>query len=146
MPTLKTSVEIGASAEQVWRLLTHFPAYPTWNPYIRAVSGTAEPGQRLRLRVRIPKGGVRLFSARIVKAIPAAELRWRRNLLIKGLFDREQTFIMVPNGVKGVTFIQREEFSGLLAGLIAPFVTKKALLGLNLMNAALKKIAEAKKH
>jgi hypothetical protein len=144
MATLKTSVDIGASAEQIWRLLTHFPEYPKWNPYLRGVIGPLEVGKRLRMRVRVPQGRVRIVTARVVKAIPAAELRWRRKFLIKGLFDREHTFIMVSNSIKGTTFIQREEFSGVLAPLMAPFVAKKALLGLNLMNAALKKAAESK--
>jgi hypothetical protein len=140
---LKTSVDIGATPEQIWRLLTHFADYPKWNPYLRGIIGTLQVGKRLRVRMREPKGGVKIFSARVLKAIPAAELRWRRHFLIRGLFDREHTFIMVSNSVRGTTFIQRQEFSGVLASIAGRLVAKKTLAGLELMNAALKKAAEA---
>ncbi|MBI3899201.1 MAG: SRPBCC domain-containing protein [Gammaproteobacteria bacterium] len=146
MLTLKTLVEIGASAERVWQVLTHFTEYPKWNPYLRGVIGSAEVGKQIVVRRRLPKRQAQVYAARIVKAMPAVELRWRRDIFMRGLFDREQTFIVVPNGVHGVTFIQREDFSGLLAPLIVPFITKRTLAGIERMNVALKKIAESKKH
>ena len=144
MTPLKASIDISASPEQLWRLLTHFSSYPKWNPYLRGVVGTLEVGKRLRVRMRVPEGPVRVYSVRVVKAIPAAELRWCRRFLVKGLFDRERIFIMVSNSVKGTTFIQREEYSGVLAPLLERLVAKKTLAGLKLMNTALKKVAEAK--
>ena len=80
-----------------------------------------------------------------MKVIPATELRWRRWRFIEGVFDREQAFFIVPNGIKGVRFIQREHFSGLLVSLVMPFITKKTLKAFNLMNLALKRTAEAKR-
>lgn len=146
MPTIKTSTVIGASAEQIWRVLTHFADYPNWNPYLRGIIGNSETGKKLRVRMRVPQGKIKIFSARVTKVIPAAELRWRRVCLIQGVFDRERTFILVEDGVRGTTFIQRETYSGLFARVIAPFVAKKTLAGFKLMNDALKKTAESKKH
>lgn len=145
MPTIKTAVDVATSAEIVWRVLTHFPQYPHWNPFLVSVYGTAVPGQRLIINARYPDGRSSKFTARVVKALPAAELRWRRRRLLEGLFDREQAFFIIPNGIKGVRFIQREHFSGLLATLIMPFITDKTLKAFNLMNLALKRTAEAKR-
>ncbi len=145
MPTIKTAIDVGASAEIVWRVLTHFPAYSHWNPFLVAIYGTAVVGQKLIIHERSLKGRVRKFTARVAKAIPAAELRWRRRRLLEGLFDREQSFFIIPNGIKGVRFIQREHFSGLLAAMIMPFITDKTLKAFNLMNLALKRTAEAKR-
>lgn len=145
MPTIKTAVDVATSAEIVWRVLTHFPQYPHWNPFLVSVYGTAVPGQRLIINARYPDGHSSKFTARVVKALPAAELRWRRRRLLEGLFDREQAFFIIPNGIKGVRFIQREHFSGLLAALIMPFITDKTLKAFNLMNLALKRTAEAKR-
>lgn len=144
MATIKTFIDIHATPETVWRVLTDFSAYAKWNPFIRDASGNAREKQRLRLTMQLPHGGTHRFSPRIVRAIPAAELRWRGKLLIDGLFDGEHTFIIVPHGLKGVRLIQREKFSGLLAPLILLFVQKKTTEGFQLMNRALKKVAEAK--
>ena len=146
MPTIKTAIDIAASPEMVWRVLTDFPEYPKWNPFIRSVQGKAQAGQRLKVLMRLPHGRSYRFSPRVVKAIPATELRWRGKMWIKGVFDGEHAFIIVPNGIKGVRFIQREHFSGLLVSLILPFIGEKTHKGFDLMNLALKKMAETKTH
>lgn len=145
MPTIKSAVDIGTSAEIVWRVLTDFNAYPHWNPFLISVFGPPVPGQRLKIQARYPRGDTVEFTARVVKSIPAAELRWRRRRIIEGIFDREQAFFIVPNGIKGVRFIQREHFSGLLVSLIMPFITNKTHKAFSMMNLALKRTAEAKR-
>ena len=145
MPTIKTVVDVATSAEIVWRVLTHFPAYPHWNPFLISVYGSLAPGQRLTIQARYQDGKTSQFKATLVKAIPATELRWRRRRLIEGIFDREQAFFIIPNGINGVRFVQRERFSGLLATLIMPFISEKTTKAFNLMNLALKRTAEAKR-
>jgi len=87
--------------------------------------GELGAGQRLKIQARVPQGREYHFSPRVVKVIPATELRWRRWRLIEGVFDREQAFLIVPNGIKGVRFIQREHFSGFLAPLIMHLFQRK---------------------
>ena len=125
-------------------MLTYFPDYPKWNPYLVSIQGSLSPGQRLKIQARLPQGREYKFSPLVVKVIPATELRWRRRRLIEGAFDRELAFLIVPNGIKGVRFIQREHFSGMLVSLVMPFVTEKTHKAFNLMNLALKRTAEAK--
>ena len=145
MPTIKTAIDIAASPEMVWRVLTYFPDYPKWNPFLVSIQGSLAPGQRLKIQARLPQGREYKFSPRVVKVIPASELRWRRRWLIEGVFDRELAFLIVPNGIKGVRFIQREHFSGFLAPLIMHFISEKTLKTFNLMNLALKRTAETKR-
>jgi hypothetical protein len=145
VPTIKTAIDVAASAEMVWRVLTYFPDYPKWNPFLVSIQGSLAPGQRLKIQARLSQDREYKFSPRVVKVIPASELRWRHWRLIEGVFDREQAFFIIPNGIKGVRFIQREHFSGLLVSLIMPFITKKTLKAFNLMNLALKRTAEAKR-
>jgi hypothetical protein len=145
VPTIKTAIDVAASAEMVWRVLTYFPDYPRWNPFLVSIQGSLSPGQRLKIQARLSQDREYKFSPRVVKVIPASELRWRRWRLIEGVFDRELAFFIVPNGIKGVRFIQREHFSGLLVSLVMPFITKKTLKAFNLMNLALKRTAEAKR-
>lgn len=145
MSTIKNTIDIGASPETVWRVLTHFPAYPKWNPFIREIQGKAERGARLKVRMRLSKQRSHRFSPRVIKVIPAAELHWRGKLLFGGLFDGEHSFIIVPHGVNGVRFIQREQFSGLLVPVILPFIRSKTEAAFERMNKALKKAAEERR-
>ena len=39
MKELHSEIEIDASAERVWGILTDFASYPEWNPFIRRISG-----------------------------------------------------------------------------------------------------------
>ncbi len=145
MATIKTTIDIGGSPEMVWRVLTHFSSYPKWNPFIREIHGKPEQGARLKVRMRLSPKRSYWFSPRVVKAIPASELHWRGKLLVSGLFDAEHAFIIVPNGIKGVHFIQRENFTGLLAPLILPFIAKSTHEAFERMNLALKKVVETKR-
>lgn len=145
MPTIKTAIDIAASPEMVWRVLTYFPDYPKWNPFVVSIHGSLAPGQRLKIRARRPQGREYDFSPLIVKVIPASELRWRNRRFVDGVFDRELAFLIVPNGIKGVRFIQREHFSGFLAPLIMRFISEKTLKTFNMMNLALKRAAETKR-
>lgn len=144
MPAIKTFVDIGATAETVWRVLTDFAAYPKWNPILREVSGSAREKATLKLRTHLPGGGMRRLKVVVTRAIPAAELRWRAKRPIQGIFDGERAFIIAPHGLKGVRLVQREHFSGVLAPVILPFISAKTVAAFEAMNAALKKFAEAK--
>ncbi len=144
MQTIKTLVDISASPEVVWRVLTDFVAYPKWNPLLRAVQGDPVQGRRLKIRARLSRNNVYRFSARVIKAVPASELCVRGKLWIKGVFEPEYTAIIIPNGINGVRFAQRTSFSGLLAPLIFPFIQARFKERFELMSSALKKTAEAK--
>ena len=145
MKEIITTIDIAASPERVWRVLTDFASYPKWNPFLRGIHGNLEEGARLRVRMRMRRGGrARIISPTVSKVIPAAELRWRGKLFITGLFDSEHMFIIVPQGLEGTRFIQRKRFSGLLVPLSMPFITRKTYRSFEAMNHALKKVAEAK--
>ena len=50
---LQAEIEVQASAERVWEVLTDFAAYPELNPFIVEASGEPVPGTRLELRMRL---------------------------------------------------------------------------------------------
>ena len=142
--SIVSTIYIEATPEQVWRVLTHFEAYPQWNPFIRSIKRTElTPGARWKVRIQLPGGSAQTFRPTILKFVPAAELRWRGSLLIKGIFDGEHVFVIEPHAT-GSRFTQSERFSGLLALLIAPMIAAKTRRGFNEMNQSLKRIVETK--
>ena len=44
---LNSEIEINASPETVWKLLTDTSRFPEWNPFIRRLSGEFKVGQKL---------------------------------------------------------------------------------------------------
>ena len=138
--TLQAEIVINASATDVWKVLIDFDAYPQWNPFIRQVTGKAEPGEKLTIQMHL---GNRTMTIRptVLFVQPQRELRWLGHLFIPGVFDGEHSFVIEPLGESKVRFIQSEEFNG----LIIPF--SKSLLNeteqnFNEMNRALKERVE----
>lgn len=43
---LASTIDIDASPQRVWQVLTDFAAYPDWNPFIVRAEGRPEEGVR----------------------------------------------------------------------------------------------------
>jgi hypothetical protein len=142
MKELHSEIEIAATAERVWRVLTDFPAYPQWNPFIRRISGEPKTGERLEVRLEPPGARGITFRPKILNAEANHELRWLGHLFVPGLFDGEHSLIIEPLGESRVRFVQREEFRGLLVPLLARSLDANTRRGFEEMNQALKERAE----
>src|SRR5829696_5776379 len=119
MKELYSEIEIAASAERVWRILTDFASYPQWNPFIRRISGEPAAGERLEVRLEPPGGMGITLRPTVLNAEPNRELRWLGRLLVKGLFDGEHSLTIQQLGENHVRFVQSEAFNGLLVPLLA---------------------------
>jgi len=141
---LSSEIEINASPETVWKLLTDTSRFPEWNPFIRRLSGELKVGQKLTVFVQPPGGSGTEFKPEVLKVEPGRELRWLGNLMIPGLFDGEHIFQIEPLGDGHVRFHQREIFSGILVPLLKKFLDSDTRRGFDAMNRRLKELAEGK--
>ena len=142
MKELCTEIEIQATAERVWQLLTDFASFPQWNPFIRRANGDARAGARLNVHIQPSGASGMTFQPTVLKAEPNRELRWLGRLVIPGLFDGEHIFTIEPVGEGRVRFTQREIFTGLLVPLLARGLDTNTRRGFEEMNQALKARAE----
>ena len=142
MKELRTEIEIQASAERVWGLLTDFASFPQWNPFIRWAKGEARFGARLEIRIQPSGAGGMTFKPTVIKLEIMRELRWLGRLVMPGLFDGEHIFSIEPLGPQRVRFTQREIFRGLFVPLLARDLDTNTLRGFKEMNVALKARAE----
>ena len=142
MKELRTEIEIQASAERVWGLLTDFASFPQWNPFIRWAKGEARLGARLEIRIQPSGAGGITFKPTVIKLETMRELRWLGRLVMPGLFDGEHIFNIEPLGQQRVRFTQREIFRGLFVPLLAGDLDTNTLRGFKEMNGALKARAE----
>jgi hypothetical protein len=142
MKKLDNEVEINASAERVWYLLTDFASFPQWNPFIQHVGGEPKAGAQLDVMSQ-PSGTVGLRSRpTVLVAEPNRELRWLEQWLIPGLLDVEHIFTIQPLATDRVRFTQCEIFTGLLSSFPTRRRNANTRRGFREMNQALKKRAE----
>jgi len=143
MKELHSEIEINASAERVWDILTDFASYPQWNPFIRSISGELEVGERLEVRLEPPDSRGISLRPTVLRAEPNRLMRWVGHLLVPGLFDGEHSLVTEPLEENRVRFVQHEAFKGVLVRLLARSLDKNTLRGFEQMNEALKERAEA---
>lgn len=139
---LRTEIEIAATADRVWEVLTDFAAFPRWNPFIRRIDGVLAPRARLEVRIQPPGGRAMTFRPTVLRVEPPRLLSWRGRTLIPGLFDGEHLFAIEPLLHDRVRFMHGEDFRGLLVPLLASSLRTTTRRGFERMNAALKTRAE----
>jgi len=141
MRELRSQIDIGAPPERVWSVLTHFDAYPEWNPFIRSLAGPCEVGAKLTVRIEPPGARSMTFKPTIRAAAPERQLRWLGRLFVPGLFDGEHRLEIEPLDNGRSRFVQSERFSGLLVPLFSKTLAATQR-GFEQMNVALKRRAE----
>jgi len=142
MKTIHTEIEINAPAERVWRILTDFAAFPTWNPFVKSIEGKAAVGERLNVSIQPPGSNEMRFAPTVLEATPNKELRWIGRLLLPGIFDGEHAFRIEVLGADKVRFVHEERFQGFLVSLFAKSLDAGTQAGFIAMNQALKAHAE----
>jgi hypothetical protein len=143
--SLVTEIEIEATPECVWDVLTDLSEYHKWNPFILAGSGQVEVGDRIEVRIAPPEGSEMTFRPVVTEATRPMALEWLGTLGVRGLFDGRHRFELQPV-VAGTRLIHSEEFTGVLAPVVAKLLHEKTKLGFEAMNAAMKNRVEAKAH
>lgn len=101
MHEILSEIDIAAAPERVWSILTDFVAYPSWNPFIRSISGDIEAGQRLTVSIQPVGGRAMTFRPTVLLVQPNGELRWLGHLLFPGIFDGEHFFRIATSASGG---------------------------------------------
>lgn len=138
---VSTTIDIDASPQAVWDVLSDFAAYGDWNPFMDRIEGRAEVGAKLVVHMS-PNGGRGMtFRPTVLAAVPGQELRWLGKLGVGGLFDGEHSFVLTPNADATTHLAHGERFSGVLVALLKGTV-KDSHAGFEAFNNALKQRVE----
>jgi len=144
---LQTFVDIDATPERVWQVLTDLPAYSQWNPFITHAEGTFTVGERLSLSLPPVNAFLRVtLRPTVLEVTPCRRLRLRSRqsrLGMPGLFDAEHTFTLTHHD-GGVRLLEEQRLRGLLVALMARPLNRRRLPALAAMNAALKDRSEGR--
>jgi hypothetical protein len=116
MKAFSVRTAISASPETIWALLTAAARYTQWNSTVECVEGNIALGERITVRPTI--NPQRAFPVRVAVFDPPRRMVWTGGLPF-GLFKGERTFTLQPGLPGSVEFSMREEYTGILASLIA---------------------------
>lgn len=104
---LTTSIDVDASPDQVWAVLTDFASYGEWSSFKR-IEGTPEQGERLK--IRMPGMSFRPF---VTAAVPHQELEWSAEIVSPRFFLGRHTFTLVPQHDGTTLVVNTETFTGI---------------------------------
>jgi hypothetical protein len=139
---IKTEIEIMASPELAWQVLTDFQNFAKWNPIIIQIKGEPKVGTKVEIHLRIKGGRTRIYKPTITKVEPNHELRWFGKSFFPGIFDGERIFTIKPIGTNNMRFFHNQIFSGLGTYLPLNRLEADVTQTLNEMNVAFKKQVE----
>lgn len=138
---ISTTIDIQASPDAVWEVLTDFAAYRDWNPFMKRIEGVPEVGTKLVVHMSPPGGRGITFKPTVLAASPGRELRWLGKLGVRGLFDGEHSFILTANADGTTQLSHGERFTGILVPLFKSTLNNSHA-GFEAFNSALKQRVE----
>lgn len=113
--TCGVAINIEATPEQIWSLLTNVDKIPRWTSSIETMQGTIAPGEKVRLTVPYAPG--RTFKLRVKEVVPEERMIWTDGML--PMFRGIRTYQLVPQTNGSTTFSMVERLSGIMLPMIA---------------------------
>jgi hypothetical protein len=140
---VETEIEIDASAEVVWKILTDFDGIAEWNDFIRHIEGERSEGSKLTVELWLGDRKPMTFKPRLLAYKENREFRWKGRVLIPGIFDGEHSFEIEELSPGKVRFLHCEKFSGIAVPLLFGGMKTDIYASFRKMNESLKQRAEA---
>lgn len=133
---IETQIDIKSTPEKVWEVLIQTSRYPSWNPFVKSLSGTLKVGERIR--IQLP--GMR-FKPVVTGLEVNKRFSWLGKLFITGIFDGHHQFELKDNG-DFTTLIHKEDFKGILVKWFMKNKLEETRIQFEQMNLALKRRVE----
>lgn len=114
MKTYETQIEISASPDTVWHILTkELPRAPATFGLLH-FEGDMAPGAKIKIRSEVAPE--RTFALRVQTFEPPGRMVWTGGMPF-GLFTGTRSFSLTP-ATGGCTFSMKEVFTGPMSGMI----------------------------
>lgn len=139
-----TKIEINATAETVWEVLTDLNSFPQWNPMIRWAKGEIRPGTRLKVRFAPEGSKQHNFTLKLLIVETNRQLRWLGYPRIPKFIDTEHYWIIERLTNEQTLLIHGAIIYGLLTPFSWKIFVRKTRVPFETMNLAHKRRAELK--
>ena len=113
--TIDTTVNIDASRDAVWDVLTDFASYKQWTGM--RIEGAPEVGTKLVVHLTGDGGHGMSCKPKLLAATPGKELRWLAKLGLSGIAAGEHFFVLTTNADGTTRLNHGERYSGALIAL-----------------------------
>lgn len=137
----RNEIELHATAEQVWQVLTDLDKYSEWNPLLYRGVGEVEIGEAVEVSAKTASKDMK-FICKVTEVEPYHKFAWKFHVIHPFLFRGLHIFQIEPIDKQMVRFIDQEQFEGLLLPLQAKDLETNALSAMVEMGEALKKRVE----
>lgn len=110
--SVRVDVDVKATPEKIWSLLTNVADAPRWNSTITQIEGRVALGEQLTIKVPI---STRTFNVKVDVLDPHRRLVWSDgNAVFRGV----RTYTLTPHGGGSTAFSMEEVFTGFMLPLI----------------------------
>jgi hypothetical protein len=140
----RNEIEIEATPEQVWEVLTDLNGYASWNPLLYRGEGKVALGETVEVAARTASKDM-TFVCKVSKVEPHREFAWKFHVIHPILFRGLHIFQIEPIDANKIRYIDREQFEGLLLPMQAKDLTTNGLDAMVAMGEALKTRCEREK-
>lgn len=115
MPQVVTAIDIAASPDRIWEVLSNTARYAEWNPLISDFRGELEPGKKIKARIRVDERTFG-FDAKLTRVERNAALSWLGPALgpLRYLASGEHFFEIKDIGGGKSRLFHGETFGGFL--------------------------------
>lgn len=137
-------VEIQASPDRVWALLSELDRYGEWNRYSPKVKGKFAVGEVVWVEAHLDNE-VRQVQNFIISIVPEQELCWESADWFGRLANGRRCRWLTPTASGGTHLVHHEIMMGPLAWLIERVYRERIERGLALVDNSLAEAAEAKR-
>lgn len=141
---IQDEILIDAPIQDVWEVLTDFPAHAQWNPFLRFDRAGLEVGARLRVRVSPPGAKARTFTPELTAYQPPSTYEWVGRVGLPGILDARHRFRLTETTTHQTRLHQEEVFTGVLAPFF-PDLLARTESGFRAMHTALKTRVESRR-
>ncbi len=139
--TVEAVTHVATPPERVWSVLTDTDAYPSWNPFVRSISGQLVAGERLTVALKPTDAEPRTMAPTVVEVVPGRSFTWLGKVGVRGVLDGRHRFTVTADG-DGSRLVQHERLSGLLVPAFRRLLTVDTPAAFVASNDALKARAE----
>ncbi len=115
MKFFEATSTIRATPDAIWKILTDGPAYASWDNGVVRVEGRIAPGETIKVVSEASPD--RTFPVKVSGWQPGSSMEWSGGMPL-GLFRGERTFGLTPGADGTTAFKVREEYTGLLLGMM----------------------------
>ncbi len=117
MEFYEASADIQASPDKIWSILTDASGMTSWDSGIARFDGVIADGEKIKAFPEMnPSRG---FPARVGDVVEGRSMTWTGGMPL-GLLKGVRTFTLTPAAEGTTRFHMREEFTGLMLGMIWP--------------------------